>query len=336
MKGKNRYIIDEKNRLIVKNKGRDLLANGRFSIDRNNQLIYWLNEPAGWRREHNFPTKISFIGNWQLTPNYDLKLNLKQTKEQHKGDSLVLKGEIISTDSDTLAFQIKSQDKQGLSHIQLLKLAGCWQADEFNRINFAVDKKSAPDILEFEGSWQINQNQQIIYRYDKTDLKTKTKTSCALIFEGFWQVNSANRLVYILTHSARSHFDFRVQIESPNIYPQEGVIKYRIGMGLRKTRLYKSRVICLYGAWKFSRKAGLTFQLDYGEGKFKDIEFGANVYLNKKDEVALSLTNKNKEPVGFAIVFTHRFLKQRDAEIFLRLKHLQKERGVEAGLRLPF
>lgn len=336
MKTKNRYTVDNFNHLVIKQKHKRLIADGRFLIDKDNRLIYWLNEPSPWRRQYDLPDKISFKGNWRLNPNYDLELNLVETKEQFEGDRLVLKGEIISADRDTMVLEIKSLDNQGLLHIQILKLAGSWQADEYNRISFVVKKKTLPDILTLEGIWQINQNQQIIHTYEKTDLKTKTKTSNTLTFEGFWQINSTNRLTYILSRSSESRFDFRVQIESPNLYPKEGVMKYRLGIGLREEKLPHTKIISLYGTWKFSRKAGLSFEMDYGQGKIQSIDFGTNIHLTKTDEVVFSLANKRKEPLGIYITFTHRFLKQHDAETFLRLKKLQKESGIEAGVRIPF
>jgi len=327
---------------------------GRFSIDKNNRLIYWLNEPAAWRRLYNLPSKVSFIGNWKLNSNYDLELNLDETKSQYKGERLILKGEIISTDRDTLAFEIITHEKglsptqlnrsstkgtvPAFSHIQLLKLTGSWQADEFNRIIFTIKKKALPDVITLEGSWQINKNQQITYIYEKTGLKTKTRISRILTFEGFWEISSNDRLTYILSQSTKSYFDFRVQIESPNLYPKEGLIKYRIGIGLAKDKPSRMKTICLYGSWKFSRKAGLTFQMDYGKGRFGDIEFGTNIYLNKKNEIIFFLTNKKKEPLGLNITFNHKFLKNSDAETFFRLKGLldKKETVIETGVRIPF
>jgi len=351
------YSINSNNQLLIKlpKKKKTIVAKGDFSIDKNNQLIYWLNEPASWRRQYDLPGKVSFIGNWKINSNYDLELNLDETKSQYKGDRLILKGEIISTDRDTLAFEIISYNKQGLSpaqlnrsstkgtvpafsHIQLLKLTGSWQADEFNRIIFMIKKKALPDIITLEGSWQINKNQQITYSYEKTSLKTKTRTSCVLTFEGFWEINSSNRLAYILSQSTESYFDFRVQIESPNLYPKEGSIKYRIGIGLVKDKPSQMKTVCLYGSWRFSRKAGLTFQMDYGKDGFRALEFGANISLNKKDEIIFFLTDKKKETLGLNITFTHKFLKNCDAETFLRLKGLldKKETVIEAGVRIPF
>ena len=337
---KYKYSLNNKNQLLIrapKHKA-PIPARGTFSVDKGNRIIYWLNEPAGWRRKYNLPSKVSFVGNWKLNSNYDLELNLNETKNQYKGDRLVLKGEIISCDRDALVFEIISQDKRGISQVRLLKLNGSWQADDFNRIIFMIKKKAAPDVITLEGAWQINKNQQVTYIYEKTDLKRKSRISRALTFEGFWEISSSDRLTYILSRSTGSLFDFRVQIESPNLYPGEGLIKYRIGIGLRKDKPSRAKLICLYGSWKFSRKAGLVFQMDYGKGRFKRIEFGANFYLNKKDEIAFLLTDKNNEPLGLNINFTHRFLKKSDAEAFLRLRNILyiKEAAIEAGVRVPF
>lgn len=310
---------------------------GRFSIDKNNRLIYWLNEPLSWRKEYSLPGKIIFKGSWHLNNNYDLELVLDKTEKQFQDDILVIKGNIISTDRDILAFETKTYDRNGLLHIQILRLSVIWLTDETNRLSFIV-KKRPPDILTLEGAWQINKNQQIIYTYEKTDLKRKTKTSHVLTFEGFWEINSSNRLTYILSRSTESYFDFRVQIESPNLYPKEGLIKYRIGIGLAKDKPSQMETVCLYGSWKFSRKAGLTFQMDYGKGGFRDIEFGTNIYLNKKNEFIFSLTNKQEEPLGLNIIFNHKFLKNYDAQTFLQLKNIlnRKESAIEAGVRIPF
>jgi hypothetical protein len=328
-----KYSVDSRNRLAIKSKQKKLVADGRFSVDSRNRLVYWLNEPPAWRKKYELPPKISFQGNWRLNKNYDLELDLDKPDGK-----LSLKGEIISTDRDALVFKIASYDKNGQAHIQILTLSGSWQADAYNRLSFTIKKSPSPDTLTLGGAWQVNQNQQIVYTYKKTGLKTKTKSLRELKFEGFWNIDSANKLVYILEHSAESRFDFRAQLESPNLYPKEGVIKYRIGIGLKglPPKGAVPKIIALYGAWKFSRKFGLNFEMDYGRGKINSIEFGANVNLSKKDAVVFSLTDKRGEPLGVNVNFSHRFLKKLDAEALIRLKKFGKEGMAEGSLRIPF
>jgi len=131
-----------------------------------------------------------------------------------------------------------------------------------------------------------------------------------------------------------SRFDFRAQIETPTIYPQEGVIKYRLGIGIKENRVAE-KIISLYGAWKFSRNLGLVFQMDYNREGLESIEFAADVSF-QENTVTFSLRNKEGKPLGITLTFTHRFLKGIDAETFIRLKRLGEESRVEAGLKIPF
>lgn len=332
---KHKYSTDNDNQLIVKSprKANPVKPRGRFGTDKNNHLFYQVNEPSTWRKQHSLPPKIVFKGRWRLNQNHDLMLILDKNKDQFQGDILTIRGNIISCDTDILAFEVKSYDRDGLLHIQVLKLNVTLFADKSNRICFTA-KRLQPDVLTLAGNWEVNENQQIIYQYERTGLKTKTKVTNTLIFRGFWQISSADRLTYILKHSSDSRFDFRAQIETPTIYPQKGVIKYRLGLGLREDKT-KARIITLYGTWKFSRNLGLVFEIDYGKEGLKSIEFSADVTF-QKNIVTFSLKDKEGEPLSLALTFTHRFLKRLDAEAFLRLKAQGKETGVEAGFKIPF
>jgi len=331
---KRRYSVSQVNQLLINASPRNkpLPVEGRFTSDKNNRLIYLLNEPASWRKLHKIPPKIVFKGTWRLNKNHDLELVLDKDKSQSGGEALVIKGNIISCDRDLLAFEVKSYDKNGLLHIRILKLSVTCFADEANRLNFAV--KQQPGVLTLQGEWRLNKNQQLVYTYERQELKTRTKISNTVTFEGFWQINSANKLTYILKQSAESKFDFRAQIESPSLYPQKGMIKYRLGLGLRDQK--KIKIISLYGTWKFSRALGLIFQIDYGRGQIEDIIFAAEVNFSAKNEIQLLLRNRAGEPLGITVVFARRFLKKLDAEVFLRLKAAGVEKSVEAGVRIPF
>lgn len=177
---KNRYAVNNKNLLVLNPKHKNLIVDGRFTVDKDNRLSYWLNEPSAWRKIHKLPDKITFCGKWNLNSNHDLELILDESKGQFYGDRLTLKGEIISTNRDEFIFEIVNVDKRSQSHIQFLKLGGYWQADSNNQLEFVIKKKAYPDNLVLEGIWQINKNQQVIYSYEKTDLKTKSTYVSAL------------------------------------------------------------------------------------------------------------------------------------------------------------
>ena len=238
-----------------------------------------------------------------------------------EGDLLVI--ETIQTlEGDTLT--------GAPTRLRILKLKGTWRANEENELCFDVAlHKGATETYTFKGAWKINQNQQIEYSSgDGPDILT---------FKGFWDISSANRLVYALEGSSSSRFEFKVQLESPSFYPKEGQIRYRIGIGVRENRLtVPDQVIILYGEWKFSRTLGLVFEMEYLRGVIQALKFAAELDFTKNDQISFNLTVKEGEPLGFNVVFTHDFIKQHDAQAFVRLKKIREEYAVDLGIRKTF
>lgn len=305
-----RYIIGKNNQLLFQEpKTKKLIpAKGKFALTGTNQLVYFVQETSAWRKKYGF------------------------------SDIIRLKGECITAEGDTLVFQITAPSQPPSQAFSLFKLSGSWFANEYNQLCFAVKKETSPDILTFQGEWGLNKNQQITYSFERKSLTRRTKAVQAVALEGFWEINSADKLTYILSGATDSRFDFRGQIESRNLYPQDGVIKYRLGAGLKGDSSKKAspKIICLYGAWKFGKKFGLNFEIDYGRGRMHPVEFGTKVNLNKEDTVEFSLTDRRNRLLGVTVTFTHRFLKKLDASAFLRIKKISPESGIEAGVKIPF
>ena len=112
---------------------KSLIVNGKLGLDKDNRLIYWLNEPDPWRRVYDLPKKIVFKGSWQLNKNYDLELVLDKNENQFQNDVLAIKGNIISVGRDLLVFHVRSYDRDGLLYVQILKLFVTWLTDGANR-----------------------------------------------------------------------------------------------------------------------------------------------------------------------------------------------------------
>ena len=331
-----RYSTDENNRLVITQGKNRLMPDGRFVLDTGNRLTYYVDESPAWRKLHAVPAKFDFEGEWKLDLNHDFVLKLHKKGDYANNSTLVLQGAILAFEGNRIALEVKSSDKDGKTHFQILQFSGVWQADRSNRLSFVLQKKKEPDIIFFEGAWEINRNQLITYSYQRKDLKTGNKNSHTLVFQGFWQISDENRIRYIMRGALNSFFDFRVQAESPTLYPHQNKIRYRIGVGIKGRKPSSEKIVILYGEWKFSRQAGISFEMDYGDGKVERLEFGAEVYTGKNNEITLSLVNRRKEPVGISITITHKFLKDNDGEAFVRLRQLCSSPAVEAGVRIPF
>jgi len=242
-----------------------------------------------------------------------------------ESNSLVI--ETMQTESlegDTL----QSRGAAG-AKLRILKLKGTWYANDYNELCFEVTgRKGPPETYTFKGIWKLNKNQQIEYiSEDGRD---------TLTFKGYWNISSANRLTYFLEGSSTSRFEFKVQLESTPFYPKKREIRYRLGIGVRQSRLTKpGQLLILCGEWKFGRNLGLSFQMDYGKGKVRAIEFGAEVTFSR-NKVTFALKNELGQPLGIILTMTHKLLKSLNAEAFIRLKSLQKEKAIEAGITIPF
>jgi len=334
---KKRYKVNASNNLLVKDKKTALLLDGNFSINKDNKLIYLLNEPSVWRKKYSLPGRIKFEGGWRINSKYELALDVTKAGESWIREELILRGDIIAADKDALAFEVQSKDKNGNTHFRVLKLKGFWQADDYNRLCFLVNKKNgSPDEIVFSGAWQVNKNQQISYTYEKTDLVTKKKRIHTLTFEGFWQITEANRLKYILSGGNKSAFDFRVQIENPSLYPQQGKIKYRLGIGYSRHKDQAKDVVTLYGTWKFSRRAGIDFEMDYGRSGLHSLEFNLERHFTDTDTVTLGLSSKGGEPLGIAVVFSRRLFQSSGAEAYLKLRKTPRETSAWGGFKTTF
>ena len=329
------FSADNLNRLVICRGTKKVVPDGRFALGEDNSLVYWLNEPLAWRQKFGLDQELKFYGNWKLDDNYDLCLNLIENNRQFPGDKIVLKGEIFSSDRDILAFEMKSQDKTGRNEFQILKFSGAWSSDPQNNIVFSIDRSTDPDVLDLGAGWKLNKDQQIVFTYEKTRLKTKVKDIRVITFSGSWQIMPEKILSYVLSSGTRSRFDFRAQVETPNVYPHAGKIKFRLGAGIRDEKS-NGKIVTLYGTWKFSRKLGLSFEMDYGKNNVRSLEFGADINIAPKDKIILSLVSRERKPLGLKVTFSHRFLKKLDAEAYLKFKALHDESGIEAGVRIPF
>ncbi|KPK41982.1 MAG: hypothetical protein AMJ78_03965 [Omnitrophica WOR_2 bacterium SM23_29] len=330
MAAKLKYSTDRLNRLLVNKDNKNYPIDGEFSVEENN-LVFKPSQKSIFTKDLDLPRKMRFEGNWHLTPNKDFKLVLIETDNQVKNDELKIKGQIISAQADAIVFQMHCIKEPDVDSIKLLRLGGRWQADEFNQLAFFVARDIAEDILRFNGSWQVNKNQEIIYTYEKQDLIRKTRTQEQITFKGYWQISSTDRLTYILDFKNRSFFEFKVQMGSPNLIGKTGEIRYRIGIGVKE--LARERVFLLFGTWKINRTKSISFEVNYGEDGVRAITFGASVFLNKNNEFVFELTDKVGKDLGFTVQFNKKFFKN-NAIVFARLRRLEQDLRVEGGLKV--
>lgn len=324
---KIRYEVDPHNRLISKEsenetevkKFRDVY-DGYFKPEQDNFLVFHIKKSQGL----DVPQQMKFSGNWSLDENHNLVFTLDKWNNQCEGNRLIIKGDIISVNENQLAFQIVTKETSLKEHIYILSLLGTWHADEYNRLAFAVQKERGnSDVLRFEGSWQVNKQNQIFYTFSRETLNSEEKISNTLTFKGYWDISEKYRISYILNEEISSKFDFKISVCKTI---KQG-LQYEVAIGSS----LKNKTIVLSGIWRISDKLGLTFEMKYGDENIRTIILGASCKLDDGYVLDLNLKNRLGEELGIELKLSKVFLENL-GESFLKVLSSNKEIELVAGI----
>jgi hypothetical protein len=135
-----RYFVGGRNRLNLQRSpsAAPLAVRGRFSVDAQGRLIYTVEEALAWRREQGLPGEIAFTGTWRMDKDNDLIFVVRRIGDGQRGDTLTLRGKVITVTGRSIVFEMKGADKDGLISLQTLTLTGSWKTDTSGRLQFLV------------------------------------------------------------------------------------------------------------------------------------------------------------------------------------------------------
>ena len=330
---KIRYEVDPYNRLILDGSGAESglpefrkVLDGRFVTDENNALSYRIKSPLA--EDENIPNQIMLKGEWSLTDDHKLRVTMDKWSRETFGDQIILQGEILDVNENSLLFAITTTSKENTQSTYVLNLAGSWRADDNNRLSFRVTKEAGKyDILTFNGVWEIDENHQIIYQYESAKLIRKKGKTHTLTFKGHWAIKDKFRLSYILSADTDSTFDFET---AAGLF-KENYIRYEVGIGLTNRTMPVMRTVTLYGKWNLKKDTGLVFEVEYADGRTQAIVFGADARLTDKDTISFRLKDEieNKD-IGIDLELSRKILKG-DGEAFLRALASRQELAIYAG-----
>ncbi len=268
-------------------------------------------------------------GQWKLDPRHRLTYQAEDGKEQFKLDA-----SLVAAEPDALVVSVTEKQKDGKVVTSIAKLAGAWRANEKNQIEFEVERESGKnDVLTFRGEWKVGESNEIVYTYRKEYLRRKTINLEILTFKGWWDITEKNRLTYLVEGSSDNAFRFRGAFQTPSILAKGGEIRYQLGSEAAGGA--KLHTITLFGKWKLSNKLELDFEIEYADGRKREIRFGAEYALTQDLTVTAELLNRKGEPLGVEAVLTREFL-HGEAKAFVRLKKTLAESAIEAGVTIPW
>lgn len=272
-------------------------------------------------------------GTWRLTPRHEVQYRRrKENARSPVEEELILTGDLISAEETGLVISVWERRTGGELASRFVTLKGRWEADSSNRLNFLIERQSGrEDRLTFSGGWEVGEKNEILYRYDQLDLKTKRRRVSTLTFRGYWDLDRDRQLTYVLDRDSDSAFRFRGAFQTVSVLAKEGTLRYQMGVELKgKERL---QTIALFGKWKLSRNLGLEFEVPYQDGLKRAIAFGATYSTDSGGFILAKLTAQKGKPVGLEVLLTQEFLRGQ-GEAFVRLRKSLEETAVEGGVRV--
>ncbi len=327
--GSSRISVDAKNRLIVEETYRESFSGGKGKISACTDM-----RTSCGKKDIS---RVTLDGRWALTQEHELTLHVLASQSHLYGKTIILRGDIERVDSGGLAFRVRRGE--GISGLRssTIEFKGWWCADNDNRITFNVSKaRGEYDVLRFQGDWKVNKYNEIEYRYTQTSLRTKTKRERVLIFKGHWDVLEKRRIVYRLEGGSDSFFSFKAALESPSLSASSGRIKYQIGVGYTRDKVYESvrKTITISGFWKLCDDLKVAFEVGYSGGRHSEVTFSAEKVVFRGGTLRLALKSARDEKLAFEVSFRKAFTS--DAELFLALARSAYESRIEGGLSVRF
>lgn len=266
-------------------------------------------------------------GIWRLSRDHEIQYRRRGGREK-----AVLSGPLAGAEARGLSFRVEADSLDGDLVGETLQLRGRWQADAENRLTFLAERRAGkPDALRLEGGWHLGPSHEILYRFEQEDLSRKSRATRLLRFSGYWDLDEDKRLTYVLDRASGSGFRFRGAFQTPSILAKEGAIRYQLGAEVNGGR--RGRTVTLFGKWKLSRRLELSFEVPYAGGRARRIDFGAELGLDSKGNIACRLLTREGEPLGVEVLFTRSFFRG-DGELFARLRRSAEETAVEGGVRV--
>jgi hypothetical protein len=330
---KLRFETDPHNRLVVKKTGRRStltgfrqVLDGVFKVGAGNTLSYHVKMPLD--EKALFGRQIKLRGKWEFNANHDLLFTLDSWQRQVLGDELTLRCQLIDAQANSLMASVTTRSYNGNTSIYMLNLEGSWQADKQNRLTFRVNSKAAsPNVLTFDGVWEVGKNYELLYRYQKESLTASERVTQTLFFKGHWDIRDKARLSYVLSGSTNSLFEFKSGLGFFN----DKYIKYEVGIGFGRPLVTVKRVITLYGSWKITPSSGLVFEIKTDGRVLNSISLAAQVKLSDKDMIIFTLKNNLNRSLGAELKLS-RDIARGAGQAFIRLLASKGEQGVFIGI----
>ena len=265
-------------------------------------------------------------GRWEIASNHEVRY-----KKTGPDEEIKIRGSLVAVEPDALVIAVTERQTDQTIVTSIYKLTGTWHANPRNQLVFEVEKEQGRnDALTFKARWTITSQHEIVYTYDRINLKTKKKESQILSFQGYWDLTDKNRLTYFVGADSGSAFKFRGSFQTKSILAKTGQIRYQLGVEVAGK--HKIQTIGLFGKWKVSHDLDLSFEIEYADGRKQSITFGGEYALTADTRVTVNLKNEAGKPLGVEVILTKDIF-DGNGQVFTRFQKSVEESRIETGVK---
>ncbi len=239
-----------------------------------------------------------------------------------QGRSRKAEASLAAAEPDALVLSVTERENDKRTVTRMMRVNGKWRVGAGNTLEFVLDKnESKKGVVLFGADWRVNKANEIEVTFgpDRAALK------------GVWDVADRNSLVYQIRRGSGEELRFRGAFQTRSIHAKKGEIRYQLGAeGSRKKTV---RAVKLFGKWILSRDLGLSFEIEYANGKRRAILFGGDCRMDVDNTIRVDLVARKDKPLGVELVLTRELT---DGSVFMRLSRSLNESLAEAGLSLSW
>lgn len=316
---KIRYEVDPYNRLVSIDRSLSLpkqrrVLEGRFALGSGNSLEYRVKSPSG--DADNNPYQVNLKGRWSLSKNHQAVFTVIRSSGGASGDSFEICGDLIDAKGNALLVSLTTRRDDNTTTTYALELTGSWSVDNNNRLIFKLKRgRDSFDPMVFVAAWQLGVNNEIVYRYEKSQLKTRSKTFNTLILKGAWKLESKNSLNYEIDACPGQSLVFKASLSGCSA----DRVTYEIGTTASGHVKPRMRTISLFGSWRIKKGVGLYFDVTASSGRVSAISFSAEARITPKDTLLFTITDDIKNSDLRMQLELDRRLLGGDGEAFIRM-----------------
>ncbi len=229
---------------------------------------------------------------------------------------------LAAAEPDALVLSVTERENDKRTVTRMMRVNGKWRVGAANALEFALDKsEEKKGVVSFGADWRVNKDNEIEVSFgsDRAALK------------GVWDVADRNTLVYQIRRGSGEELHFRGAFQTKSILAKKGEIRYQIGA--EASRKKRTNTVTLFGKWILSRDLGLSFEIEYANGKRRAILFGGDCRMDVDNTIRVELVARKNKPLGVELILTKEIT---DGSVFVRLSRSLDDARAEAGLCLSW